>query len=99
MASSTMKWAPLKLPGNAAAIMTPVAPPGDTIGILQRPPAVLSATSKIAPPTVYRSNKRMGVAAQTARPRPKFLHRKTITAGNDWEMLKGRWFVLATFDN
>jgi hypothetical protein len=47
-----MRWAPLKLPGNAAAIVAPVAPPGDTIGMLQRPPAVLSAISKIAPPAV-----------------------------------------------
>ena len=35
MDSSMMRWAPLKLPGNAAAIMAPVAPPGDTIGKLQ----------------------------------------------------------------
>jgi hypothetical protein len=44
----------------------------------------------------------LGVRANDKRERsasPKFLHRKTITAGNDWEMLKGRWFVLATFDN
>ena len=36
---------------------------------------------------------------ESAYSSPKFLHRKTITACSDWEILEKRCLVLATFGN